>query len=168
MIRKAAIILLTILTVFSALMACLLFYIDHGSAKGANWPKVLYPRCSFVDVRIDFATILFEEPGDDPFGASHPTRLVVYACRGRIYFASARGLYVSIYSNPELIPRGQPISVPIRSLIPAFAGLPGLCVLLVSFRWWRRHHMSPGHCHSCGYDLTANTSGVCPECGEII
>lgn len=23
----------------------------------------------------------------------------------------------------------------------------------------------PGHCHKCGYDLTGNVSGVCPECG---
>jgi len=25
-----------------------------------------------------------------------------------------------------------------------------------------------GHCQSCGYDLTGNVSGVCPECGERI
>jgi hypothetical protein len=24
-----------------------------------------------------------------------------------------------------------------------------------------------GHCHECGYDLTGNTSGVCPECGSV-
>jgi hypothetical protein len=24
----------------------------------------------------------------------------------------------------------------------------------------------PGHCPSCGYDLTGNLSGVCPECGQ--
>jgi len=24
----------------------------------------------------------------------------------------------------------------------------------------------PGHCQTCGYDLTGNTSGVCPECGH--
>lgn len=23
----------------------------------------------------------------------------------------------------------------------------------------------PGHCPTCGYDLTGNTTGVCPECG---
>lgn len=26
----------------------------------------------------------------------------------------------------------------------------------------------PGHCTHCGYDLTGNTSGTCPECGERI
>jgi len=25
-----------------------------------------------------------------------------------------------------------------------------------------------GHCRSCGYDLTGNESGVCPECGTSI
>lgn len=24
----------------------------------------------------------------------------------------------------------------------------------------------PGHCRKCGYDLTGNVSGVCPECGR--
>jgi DNA-directed RNA polymerase subunit RPC12/RpoP len=27
----------------------------------------------------------------------------------------------------------------------------------------------PGlHCRKCGYNLTGNTSGICPECGETI
>ncbi len=26
----------------------------------------------------------------------------------------------------------------------------------------------PGHCQRCGYNLTGNVSGVCPECGEKI
>ncbi|HPM24999.1 MAG TPA: hypothetical protein PLP66_13915 [Phycisphaerae bacterium] len=25
-----------------------------------------------------------------------------------------------------------------------------------------------GHCPKCGYDLTGNTSGVCPECGGAV
>ena len=28
--------------------------------------------------------------------------------------------------------------------------------------------INPGLCSSCGYDLTGNTSGVCPECGVAI
>ena len=34
----------------------------------------------------------------------------------------------------------------------------------VLFRWWKRR-VRPGHCAGCGYDLTGNVSGVCPECG---
>jgi hypothetical protein len=29
-------------------------------------------------------------------------------------------------------------------------------------------HAPPGHCPGCGYELTGNTSGVCPECGKRI
>jgi hypothetical protein len=28
-----------------------------------------------------------------------------------------------------------------------------------------RRLIPPGHCGECGYDLTGNVSGVCPECG---
>ena len=33
---------------------------------------------------------------------------------------------------------------------------------------WRRdrRRIPPGHCLNCGYNLTGNVSGVCPECGE--
>jgi hypothetical protein len=32
--------------------------------------------------------------------------------------------------------------------------------------WLRsKRHPELGHCSNCGYDLTGNVSGVCPECG---
>ncbi len=35
--------------------------------------------------------------------------------------------------------------------------------------WWLdRPRIPPGHCHICGYNLTGNVSGVCPECGTKI
>ena len=34
--------------------------------------------------------------------------------------------------------------------------------------WHDRRRIPPGHCQKCRYDLTGNTSGVCPECGERI
>jgi len=52
--------------------------------------------------------------------------------------------------------------------------IPLWCPLLLAlipsaFLWWRDwRHTSPGHCRKCGYDLTGNESGVCPECGERI
>ncbi len=40
-------------------------------------------------------------------------------------------------------------------------------VFSVSFLWWfDRPKYPPSHCPKCGYDLTGNVSGVCPECGE--
>ena len=32
----------------------------------------------------------------------------------------------------------------------------------------QNHKLDPEHCGKCGYSLTGNTSGVCPECGERI
>ena len=32
----------------------------------------------------------------------------------------------------------------------------------------RRRPPPPGHCRKCRYDLTGNTSGVCPECGTAV
>lgn len=31
-----------------------------------------------------------------------------------------------------------------------------------------RHRFPSGHCRSCGYNLTGNTSGRCPECGVTV
>ncbi|MBU0617500.1 MAG: hypothetical protein KKI02_07270 [Planctomycetes bacterium] len=31
--------------------------------------------------------------------------------------------------------------------------------------WRDRRRTPPGHCQNCGYDLTGNVSGRCPECG---
>ena len=35
---------------------------------------------------------------------------------------------------------------------------------------WVSHHPRhpPGYCQQCGYDLTGNVSGTCPECGTDI
>jgi len=47
------------------------------------------------------------------------------------------------------------------------AGLAAIYPCAVLFRGpWRRHQRrARGQCVRCGYDLTGNLSGVCPECG---
>lgn len=47
-----------------------------------------------------------------------------------------------------------------------FAIPPAVWTFLQVIR--RRRTRKPGHCITCGYDLTGNTSGVCSECGEKI
>ncbi len=38
-----------------------------------------------------------------------------------------------------------------------------------AFLWYRdRRRIPAGHCRRCGYDLTKNESGRCPECGVVI
>jgi hypothetical protein len=38
----------------------------------------------------------------------------------------------------------------------------------VRFIRWAKRAREPGRCPKCGYDLTGNTSGVCPECGTML
>ncbi len=55
------------------------------------------------------------------------------------------------------------VYVPIWIVFVAF-GLP------TALLWYgdRQRRTRPGHCQKCGYDLTKNESGVCPECGVEI
>lgn len=47
--------------------------------------------------------------------------------------------------------------------------LPLLLVGVIAFAAWRRSRgHAPGCCRMCGYDLTGNISGVCPECGAPV
>ena len=41
-----------------------------------------------------------------------------------------------------------------------------LALLPACWLWLLDRRRPPGHCPKCGYDLTGNTSGLCPECGR--
>ena len=44
--------------------------------------------------------------------------------------------------------------------------MPFLAVAIpTGLSFWRHRRPPEGHCQKCGYDLTSNVSGVCPECG---
>ncbi|MBN1344072.1 MAG: hypothetical protein JXQ73_15410 [Phycisphaerae bacterium] len=49
-------------------------------------------------------------------------------------------------------------------VVPLYAPLAAL-LLPTAFLWYCDRRSPPGHCQRCGYDLTGNTSSVCPECG---
>jgi hypothetical protein len=48
--------------------------------------------------------------------------------------------------------------------IPAL--MAALCAGLLV--WLERRRLPPQCCQACGYDLTGNASGTCPECGSIV
>ena len=60
---------------------------------------------------------------------------------------------------------GNRIVFPIWLLAVA-SGMVPACWL--SALLWRRGRRKAGGCRRCGYNLTGNTSGVCPECGMPI
>ena len=49
---------------------------------------------------------------------------------------------------------------------PVIWALPGLIVAVLIAGW--RRHPGPNCCRACGYDLTGNVSGRCPECGATL
>jgi hypothetical protein len=86
---------------------------------------------------------------------------------------------------------GRPLfSIGIGSLLPHFTDffvgegyrhciiqlplwMPLLVVLIPTLLLWYRDYRAwrvfrPAHCQACGYDLTGNESGRCPECGTHV
>lgn len=52
-----------------------------------------------------------------------------------------------------------------RLLIIPWAPLALSLVACIIF-WCRSRRPQRGHCPKCGYNLTGNLSGICPECGD--
>jgi hypothetical protein len=51
-----------------------------------------------------------------------------------------------------------------NEVVPLWAPLIPLSIAAM---WlWNKESVPPGHCQRCGYDLTGNVSGRCPECGS--
>ncbi len=61
--------------------------------------------------------------------------------------------------------RGKTLAIPYYAVAILFAWLPSLW--FVKFLK-RRKQRRIGRCHACSYDLTGNSSGVCPECGTAV
>ena len=61
----------------------------------------------------------------------------------------------------DLPPETRYVHVPLWVFLALF-GVP-TCVA-----WWKSRRYPPGGCQACGYDLTGNVSGTCPECGTAV
>jgi hypothetical protein len=53
------------------------------------------------------------------------------------------------------------MSVPLAPLLP-------LLVIATAVLWRLDRRFPLGRCQKCGYNLTGNVSGVCPECGRAV
>ena len=71
----------------------------------------------------------------------------------------------SVAYGVERAPFGEYVAVWVHPILPLAICVP---IPVVAFirgpmrRWRRRRH---SQCLTCGYNLTDNTSGICPECG---
>jgi hypothetical protein len=105
-------------------------------------------------------------------------------CRGySVYLGDGCLLVVHTWAHPEQINDGPHVQR--QSLNPIWSPsvyarnncwefwlplwMPFLIIAIPTAVLWRRdRRIPPGHCQNCGYNLTGNISGVCPECGEKI
>jgi len=63
------------------------------------------------------------------------------------------------------LPYGRMEGDSIMLLIPMWMLLLAVAIPMVVVPW-RNQRPPRGYCSFCGYNLTGNTSGVCPECGK--
>ena len=64
---------------------------------------------------------------------------------------------------------GKPGEFAIRVVFVPLWSLFLLAAIPTALLIWRdRRRIPPGHCQKCGYNLTGNVSGICPECGAKI
>lgn len=116
------------------------------------------------------------------------TSLYIFAGHGWIIIAGVRELDTGAWETRIWTPASHLASIPEvlrvdRSVGPgpewhleawlragvlsaAAAGCATLILATTIICWYRRRR-EPGRCHACGYDLTGNTSGRCPECGAV-
>jgi hypothetical protein len=64
-------------------------------------------------------------------------------------------------------PRFSP--APLQEILVPFWSLLLVVLVPTGFLWYGDdRRIPPGHCRTCGYNLTGNVSGRCPECGTAI
>jgi hypothetical protein len=85
-----------------------------------------------------------------------------------------RGLHAGLAALPKLnwqarfglgLPEGRRGPTWCRVGVPLWVLLV-LTLIPTAFLWYRDRRWPRGHCQACGYNLTGNESGACPECGE--
>jgi len=60
------------------------------------------------------------------------------------------------------------VQLPFRWLVIGTSPLPIAWLAVITRQFWRKRLARTGICRTCSYNLTGNTSGVCPECGSPV
>jgi hypothetical protein len=81
---------------------------------------------------------------------------------------------ISLTILPELTDPYPPADAELQPWINGLAGVIWAAAITIGcLVGWRTHRKNvrvadATHCRQCGYDLTGNVSGRCPECGEAV
>lgn len=94
-----------------------------------------------------------------PYGWQAQPEVGGVVCRGRLNWIDQR---IDLSSHSHF--RTRAAVLPIEAVIIA----SGLVPALRFYRRGRRRCAAAGRCTRCGYSLTGNISGVCPECGTKV
>jgi hypothetical protein len=153
------------------------------------WRQVYYSG-PYWAIRLQAGRIEFEHLSDvqGPNGSikiPRPTRRRVdwapyprvsvafrYGLRGPQYFRRAepwpvpRDVGLLLGADPR--DANPPTAPAYRSYLAIPLWLPLAITAPLGVVFWRLDRcVPPGHCPKCGYDLTGNVSGKCPECGML-
>jgi hypothetical protein len=105
----------------------------------------------------------YERPGLTVFGYPGAVAVATYDPRMTdftVFFDRPAPQWPRFW-RPQWGKKGAPVYV---VLVPLWIPI----VLVAGLTYWahrRARGFPPGHCRRCGYDLTGNISGTCPECG---
>ena len=144
---------------------CVLLIVSWGVSLGLGLLVRFSPmpyQCLIANGRVSFTHIVDYQMLNSSF---FPGRLQAFHADG----SSLNPGDPSWYKFGTLFPRGYSLPGIMRGytvphwLLLVFAGVPTVWLF-----WRDRPSPVRGHCQRCGYDLTGNVSGVCPECGMPI
>lgn len=158
MIRKSIIVVLTLAAVEISVAWVLSFWGSVGcSFFFGRTQQNLQATC--CDGQAMFSLSLYADASDASVSTSLP--------RVQTGFAFTDEVVEVRYTNRTVYMHIRRIHTPIWAVALLFAAYP-LIALIQSPARRRRYRSEHGLCIKCGYDLTGNVSGVCPECGTEI
>jgi len=130
-------------------------YLDYGCANGRIWVRQVssVPKQPRVLRRRDYIVLQSES--------------VIYAgpLKGQVGETHVRWALSLFTGGMPRLPyyRSVLVQLPLWWPMLLFSAYPTIAFVQGPIRRWRRRRK--GRCVTCGYRLTGNESGVCPECG---